>query len=370
MQAETKNNDDYNKEIILPELLASIKEGNISRCNALIESGINLNQYHLYSANTPLNYAVIYPCPQIVWSLLNAGAQPEGFELLNIGLTYESENLDNKLEILSALIMAGVDINYILEEGNTLLMEAVRSGSYDAVKLIVELGANVDIVNRKGNYALLMAACAGKKKIYEYLLPLTSLDLQIKAEDALPSGLVFQQRSENQLLVNFMTSAATGNIEGVLLALKRKINVNAFGIERNTALFLAASGGHSLVVRNLIENGADVNLGNELNRETPLIVTTANILQARYVGGFDQEKYHLEIIKMLISAGADINAQDTEGFNALMAAANSGSQEAVEMLLNAGAKISILDIDGRSAVDYASESAHGNIVKLINSKCT
>ena len=64
-----------------------------------------------------------------------------------------------------------------------------------------------------------------------------------------------------------------------------------------------------------------------------------------------------QIIQILISAGADINIQDNEGWTPLMRAANAANNSGVRQLLDAGAKIDELNKSGESAIIHASKSS-------------
>ncbi|OJJ22686.1 hypothetical protein BI308_19200 [Roseofilum reptotaenium AO1-A] len=79
-------------------------------------------------------------------------------------------------KIVSILIDLGIHINIIFEWGETPLMAASRKGDIDLVKLIVEAGANVNIINEESPFtgALGLAAINGHQDIYDYLCPLVS----------------------------------------------------------------------------------------------------------------------------------------------------------------------------------------------------
>ena len=83
-----------------------------------------------------------------------------------------------------------------------------------------------------------------------------------------------------------------------------------------TALGVAISKGDIEVVKKFIEYGSDVN--EKSNGMTPLM------LAARY--------NKVEIIKILLSNGANLNAKDEKGFTALKYAELSHANEAVQLL--------------------------------------
>lgn len=65
--------------------------------------------------------------------------------------------------------------------------------------------------------------------------------------------------------------------------------------------------------------------------------------------------FKFDVIKSLVHAHADVNAQDANGCTALMRASYSGYLELVNFLLENGADKEILDNNGQKAVHYVRE---------------
>lgn len=76
----------------------------------------------------------------------------------------------NDSTTLSLCLNAGLKVNTANYGGNTLLMEAARSGSFAAAKILVAHGAKVDIQNELGNTALMEASLRGNEQIVALLL--------------------------------------------------------------------------------------------------------------------------------------------------------------------------------------------------------
>lgn len=62
---------------------------------------------------------------------------------------------------------------------------------------------------------------------------------------------------------------------------------------------------------------------------------------------------HLEIVKFLVSKGADLNIKNKYGYTALMKAANEGHLEVVKFLVKSGADVNIKDKSGDTALHNA-----------------
>lgn len=98
-----------------------------------------------------------------------------------------------------------------------------------------------------------------------------------------------------------------------------------------TSLMTACHYNRLEIAKLLVSAGAELNVQEKNYGYTPLILAC-------------QYKYH-DLAKYLISEGADINIQGKDGATALMAAA-SNSREIVELLLSKGADISTRMTDG------------------------
>jgi hypothetical protein len=66
-----------------------------------------------------------------------------------------------------------------------------------------------------------------------------------------------------------------------------------------------------------------------------------------------RRQQQVEIIKLLVGHGADVNAHDEGGLTPLMSLTTYGNAEAAKILLNAGAQIDAKDNNDMTALDHA-----------------
>ena len=82
------------------------------------------------------------------------------------------------------------------------------------------------------------------------------------------------------------------------------------------------------------------------------------LMFAAYVGA-------VELVEDLVQRGADLRAQDAEGFSALMYAANAGQIQIARLLIEAGADVNQVDHEGSTALMFAAQHGHLNVVKQL-----
>ncbi|XP_077055354.1 ankyrin repeat and SAM domain-containing protein 6 isoform X2 [Siphateles boraxobius] len=146
-----------------------------------------------------------------------------------------------------------------------------------------------------------------------------------------------------------------------------RAHVDGTDDEGNTALMLAAAGGHEPLVRFLLRKGASVDLRNQ-HGWTPL-------MQAARFG-------HVTVAHLLLENGAEINGRNRLGASVLTIAARGGHTQLAKLLLENGAFVDDLDhlcaaegsgvsgVTGRSFLEVtallaAAQHGHESAVRLL-----
>jgi len=119
-----------------------------------------------------------------------------------------------------------------------------------------------------------------------------------------------------------------------------------------------AGGGGSLeILKALLAGGADLKLTSD-DGTTPLMVA-AGLGRATFSPGLQRGRRSAgaeEAVKLLLDAGADINAVNEADFTALHGAAFRGLDEVIQILVERGANINARDFRGRTAYRLAEGS--------------
>ena len=125
-------------------------------------------------------------------------------------------------------------------------------------------------------------------------------------------------------------------------------------IAQRNELITAVRKGDAQWVKALIAAKADVNAAED--GRTALMWAS---------GGLPVER-HADIVRMLIDAGADVNAVDNElGSTALMWASGDGYTDIVRMLIDAKANLNAADKDGKTALMGAADKGYTDIVWML-----
>ena len=132
---------------------------------------------------------------------------------------------------------------------------------------------------------------------------------------------------------------------------KAGLNPKSHDHPRFTPLYSAASLGHLEMVKLLIEKGANINAKVE--------DYFGNALQAAsYLG-------HDKVVQILLDRGGDINAQGGMCSNALLAASSGGLDKVVQILLDKGADFNAQGGLYGNALQAASSGGHDKVVQIL-----
>lgn len=126
----------------------------------------------------------------------------------------------------------------------------------------------------------------------------------------------------------------------------------SFSPDGFTALHLAAFFGKAHIAKALLEAGADPGA---VSRNEMMVQPLHSAAAGR----------HVEVCRLLIAAGADVDAKQRHGFTPLHAAAQHGDVELVELLLSAGADPSITKDDGGTPADTAEAEGHVDVARRL-----
>lgn len=212
------------------------------------------------------------------------------------------------------------------------LFAAIKAGNVDEVKSLVQQHPELkDARDASGASALLVAAYNMKPDVVNALL-------------------------ESGAAVDIFEAAVLGKTERIQEILNTAPGrVSEYAPDGFTPVALAAFFGQPAATKLLIAAGADVNAA----AKNPLKVSA---LHAAVAGR------NLEIVKAVLEAGADVNAQQQVGFRPMHEAGTNANRKLAELLLAHGGDPSLTSDDGRNAIDLAREKGHAEFAEWLETQ--
>ncbi|KAL3107173.1 hypothetical protein niasHT_011892 [Heterodera trifolii] len=225
------------------------------------------------------------------------------------------------------LLRNGSDINVADIDGVTALHQAVIDSNLNMVRFLVEHRAAINAQDNEGWTPLHVAVCCGSLSIVKYLCEHASDLSCVNSDRELPIDL-----------------AESDEMRAFLEQEMRRKNVDEQKArEKEFAVLLE-----------------DCNkwLQTGLYLDKPHPRTGATALHVAASKGYNK------LIGMLIRAGADVNAQDFEGWTPLHAAAHWGERDACRILMENGANLDALTHTGHTVFSLADKSISDYLVNL------
>lgn len=283
------------------------------------------------------------------------------------------------------LLDAGADVDGCDTEGRTALRAAAWGGHEQILLMLLDYGAQVDKADREGRTPLIAAAYMGHREAVEILL-------DHSAEVDLADGDGRTAMSVAALCVP-TAAGVKGYGEVASLLLERGANPGHRDRDGMTPLLLAAYEGHEDMVELLLEAGADVDetAGPDANvpaaaAVTPLLAAAAMghigtvgrvLFWGAAVDAIDGEgrtalslaaaRGSLEVVRALLDRGLDENHKDDLGWTPLHAAACEGHRAVCAALTERGsmARVGEMDIEGRTPLILAAQEGHCSTARLL-----
>jgi ankyrin repeat protein len=229
----------------------------------------------------------------------------------------------NDLESVRILLGAAADVNQRTNYGWTPLLVAALNRYYKLGAYLLEHGANPNIANNGGWTPLYRAV--DNRNVPDGDYPVRKPDM-----DHLEFIKLLLDRGAD---VNARVKDSTWT---------RTTFTQQWLYENGATAFLRAAQSSDLVVmRLLLEKGADPKISTEDN-VTPLTVA-AGVGWTEGITFEWSEAANIEAVKMLLDFGIDPNIQDDQGLTAVHGAAHKGHASVIQILVDHGGRLDIHD---------------------------
>lgn len=239
---------------------------------------------------------------------------------------------------------ASVVKNLSGKKGGDVLQAAILAGRKDMVEALLRRGLKAGLVATDGRTPVMMAAEMGNPGILGLLLD----------AGGDPNERTFKQESSA-----FQGAMGSGSAETVEVLLKHGAKWPTARNALNTCAALAIQLESPALLEQALKNGADAN---DIMIGSPLIILAA-------------QKNQIDLVRILVTAGAKVSAPDKRGGfalrgttfggitggTALMEATFRGNAEIAECLIKAGAKPDDTDDEKHSAIGWALKGGHAEL---------
>jgi ankyrin repeat protein len=335
--------DDINGALGSTALYQSCLDGTLDITKVLVDAGATIN-FKSPSGTSPFYNAIFNKHLPVIEYLISKGVNVDEKIGKNehTGLFKACE--DGSLDIAKVLVDAGANINfkskerytplffavqynrkpiveYLVSKGvkidekngqleHTAMIKACEDGSLDIVKVLVDAGANINLKS-KGEFSPLLYAVENKRKpIVEYLVS---------------KGVNIDEKNGHLGNTALIKACEFGSLDIAKVLVDAGANINLKSKAGFTPLFYAVQKNHKPVVEYLISKGVNVDEKNGQEGSSALY-------QASYDG-------LLEIVTMLVDAGADVHLKPTHGYSILYAAFQNNHKPIMEYLISKGARV-------------------------------
>lgn len=347
------NNFDLKRESYILSYAMENSDENIVKY--LVENGADMYSYEI----TALYQAVLNLNPKLVEYFLDKGASIEkaggtdvygNIMMAAAGSKFNNSNDKSPVDLealeksaensakITEMLIGKADKNIINDslEGKTPLIIAVGNSYIDTAKILIENGANINAVDFEGWSALSYVVNNGDIEIAKLLL-------ENKA------------KIKGELLLAIKSPIAESRIDMIKLLIDNKANINYSDDDGFTPLNIAIESGDMELTKFLITNGANVN---------SLMQDGVSLI------GYAIAQNNMDLLQILIENGANVNytGGDSWANTPLQTASRLGLDNVVRILLTRNADINAVDMNGNTALHTAALNSQLSVVKLLLEK--
>jgi len=346
-------------------LLLAIQNGYNTIAEELITHGARINYVNPYGL-TPLLAASQQGNLTIVDKLLTKGAYTQARTQAGETAFYFAVAGEH-IEVAKRLLKQGVDANQSFGSSYHPLYTAIQKGNKELVELLLQHGAN-PLMKLRGFTPAQWASLHKQNDILDLLI-------QKARQDSFQGFIAVD-------LPPLLKATNNGELREVRRLLAEGADPNQ--VEGGLPILAALRSGYHVIVKELLDHGADINLQNIHDGETVLmwaarkgdidlfkqVMEKNPDVNVRSKNGasallFAPQGKNPEIVKILLDHNAEVNIKGHNGITPLLVAAQNGNPKIVKMLIEHGADVHAKTDFGESALESAMTSRHIEVVRQL-----
>ncbi len=350
-----------------PVLMTAARTGDVAVIKSLLAHGAKVDARESLRGQTALMWAASRNNAAAVRTLLEAGAKVNTRTDQSHGAALTRSESGNTFSAAAPTAF-------------TALLFAVRTGSVDAVRALLDAGADANDELSDGESALVVAAANAHWDVADLLLDRGANPNAAKAGwNALHQAVRTRRMNTGFGTPGPIPTGTTDSVDVIKKMLVKGAAVNA-RMTRNgmkdgqrnrlnrlgaTAFFLAAKNTDTEVMKILLAAGAKATIPTA-EGTTPLMVAAGlQLWNPGEDGGSlpGQEVEVLDAVKMCAEQGNDVTAKNDRGETALHGAAYRGVNTVAEYLVKRGAKLDAKDEHGWTALAVANGLSYTDFYK-------
>ena len=331
-------------------LMMAARTGKADALKVLLESGARVNDRETWGGTTALMWAASERHPAAIKLLLEHGADVDA--RTNFVGPANGRGFEGRTPVAA---QAGQKVEEFASGWMTPLMFAAREGDVDSTQALLDGAADVNATAGDGKNALSLAIFNGNYAVASLLIDrkadVNNTDMQRftplfwavdrRNMETAPNFPWMVTEDPLPLIRKLLDAGANANIL-VNNTPRARMRAGSPRIVFASSLMRAAFSADLELVKLLLAHGADPKV---ISSDGETMVSAAAGLG--FIQGYSKGKSaaeRLEVVKLFVEMGADVNQADDYGITPLMVAGNMGDTAIIQYLVDQGADLAAYDL--------------------------